>query len=106
MIQTKSYIDFIWRKDAMVEIPEKRKRKIQNLANKGCEVKELKDYTGGKKMKKFFDKTKRKRIINCYSKAEMERLHDSYIERGVMAEELICVIPYSTVNVYKLIVEE
>ena len=36
----------------------------------------------------------------------MERLHDSYIERGVMAEELICVIPCSTVNVYKLIVEE
>ena len=106
MMQTKSYIDFIWRKDAMVEIPEKRKRKIQNLANKGCEVKELKDYTGGKKMKKFFKKTNRKRIINCYSKAEMERLHDSYIERGVMAEELICVIPYSTVNVYKLIVEE
>ena len=31
MMQTKNYIDFIWRKDAMVEIPEKRKRKISSF---------------------------------------------------------------------------
>jgi hypothetical protein len=57
-------------------------------------------------MKKLFDKKNKKRTINCYSLAEMERLHDSYIERGIKAEELICAIPFSTVNVYKLIVEE
>ncbi len=59
-----------------------------------------------KNMKKLFDKKNKKRIIICYSKAEMERLHDSYVERGIKAEELICAIPFSTVNVYKLIVEE
>ena len=51
-------------------------------------------------------KNKKKRIINCNSKAEMERLHDSFIERGIMAEEIVSVIPFSTVNVYRLAVED
>jgi hypothetical protein len=51
-------------------------------------------------------KNKKKRIINCYSKAEMERLHDSFIERGIMAEEIINVVPFSSVTVYKLVVED
>ena len=48
----------------------------------------------------------KKRIINCYSRAEMERLHDFYIERGIMAEEIVNVVPFSTVALYKLVVED
>jgi hypothetical protein len=57
-------------------------------------------------MKLLSLKKNKKRIINCYSRAEMERLHDSYIERGIMAEEIINVVPFSTITVYKLAVDE
>ena len=57
-------------------------------------------------MKKLFDKKNKKRTINCYSLAEMERLHDSFVERGIKAEEYIYAVPFSTVNVYKLVVED
>ena len=53
-----------------------------------------------------YKKNKKKRVINCYSKAEMERLHDSFIERGIMAEEIVSVVPFSTINVYQLVVED
>ena len=57
-------------------------------------------------MKLLSHKKNKKRIINCYSRAEMERLHDFYIERGIMAEEIINVVPFSTVTLYKLVVED
>ena len=57
-------------------------------------------------MKKLFDKKNKKRTINCYSLAEMERLHDSFVERGIKAEEFIYSIPFSTVTIYKLVVED
>ena len=57
-------------------------------------------------MKLLSHRKNKKRIINCYSKAEMERLHDSFIERGIMAEEIISIVPFSTVSVYRLVVEE
>lgn len=56
---------------------------------------------------RFFNKEKKQiRVIRCHSRREMESLHDKYIEKGIMAEESISVIPYSTVNVYRLLVEE
>ena len=57
-------------------------------------------------MKLLSHKKYKKRIINCYSRAEMERLHDFYIERGIMAEEIVNVVPFSTVTLYKLVVED
>jgi hypothetical protein len=57
-------------------------------------------------MRKLFYKKNKKRIINCCSKEEMERLHNSYIERGIMAEEVAYAIPFSTACVYKLVVED
>ena len=57
-------------------------------------------------MRLFNKKKKHKRVISCYSRREMERLHDQFIERGIKAEESISVIPYSTVNIYKLLVED
>ena len=57
-------------------------------------------------MRLFHREKKHKRVIRCYSKREMERLHDQFIERGINAEESIAVIPYSTVNIYRLLVEE
>ena len=56
---------------------------------------------------RFFNKEKKRiRVISCHNRREMETLHDKYIERGIMAEESISVIPYSTINVYRLLVEE
>lgn len=49
-------------------------------------------------MKLFSLKKNKKRVINCYSRAEMERLHDFYIEKGIMAEEIINVVPFSMVT--------
>ena len=57
-------------------------------------------------MKLLSHKNNKKRIINCYSRTEMERLHDFYIERGIMAEEIVNVVPFSTVTLYKLVVED
>ncbi len=57
-------------------------------------------------MRLFNKEKKHKRVIRCYSRSEMERLHDKFIERGIKAEESISVIPYSTVNIYKLLVED
>jgi hypothetical protein len=56
---------------------------------------------------RFFNKEKKRiRVISCHNRREMETLHDKYIEKGIMAEESISVIPYSTINVYRLLVEE
>ena len=57
-------------------------------------------------MRLFNKEKKHKRVIRCYSRRKMERLHDQFIERGIKAEESISVIPYSTVNIYKLLVED
>lgn len=61
---------------------------------------------GGSIMKLFSHvNKKRKRIINCSSRAEMERMHSNFIERGISAEEIISSIPFSTTTIYKLVVE-
>ncbi len=49
---------------------------------------------------------KKKRVINCHDRAEMERLHDHYIEMGLKAEEVVYVVPFSENPIYRLIVEE
>ena len=57
-------------------------------------------------MRLFNREKKHIRVIRCYSRREMERMHDKFVEKGIKAEESISVIPYSTVNVYRLLVEE
>ena len=40
-------------------------------------------------MRLFNREKKHIRVIRCYSRREMERMHDKFVEKGIMAEESI-----------------